>query len=250
MGIPYLWVDATCIIQDDDQDWEEQSSKIREVYLSCSVALAAEDTADCGLGFLPRVLPQARGVTLNPCSHDQMLRFWSDDWTGVYSENALSARGWTLQEQILPSRKLWFKSSNMVWECNEVLEAPNGVGDMGLLSLTFWAYRLAISGRKDKRPPRGVDAITDEDEDGEDIRHQNITNFLISGSANAMYYAWYTIAEYYSTRALTEPTDKLSALSGLASLFASSIPTGPDDYLAGIWRHNLAEGLLWHAAEP
>ncbi|KAI7785242.1 hypothetical protein LA080_007910 [Diaporthe eres] len=95
-----------------------------------------------------------------------------------------------------------------------------------------------------------LDTSVDESEDEQDITHQNLPDFLASGSHKALFYAWYSIAENYSSRILTKPPDKLAALSGLASLLASSIPEGSDNYLAGIWRHDLAEGLLWHAEEP
>lgn len=105
---------------------------------------------------------------------------------------------------------------------------------MDLWSLAFRAIRLAISGRKDTPAPAGLGAIPDTDENGQDISHLNITSFLTSGSSQAMYFAWYTIAENHSSRSLTKPADELSALSGLASLLASSMPEGHDDYLAGI----------------
>lgn len=221
---------------------------MREVYSNCTVALAAEDTADCDVGFLPRLLPEARDKTLDTDHQDQTMRTWSGEWGRPTSgHNALSTRGWTLQERILPSRTLRFTSYGMSCECNRFLSLA---GNLGLLPLTFWAYRLAISGREDRRPPEGADTIIDEADDGKDISHRHITNFLVSGSPKAMYYAWYSIAENYSSRTLTEAADKLSALSGLARLFAGSVPNGSDDYLAGIWRQGLAEGLLWHAEEP
>lgn len=223
---------------------------MREVYSNCVLALAAEDTVDCDLGFLPRVFPQTRSkVTSSDNGHD-ILRTLSSEWGGVFSQMALSARGWTLQERILPSRTLRFTSSGMVWECNQVFAAMNQAKSMDLWSLAFRAIRLAISGRKDTPAPAGLGAITDTDENGQDISHLNITSFLTSGSSQAMYFAWYTIAENYSSRSLTKPADKLSALSGLASLLASSIPEGHDDYLAGIWRQDLAGGLLWQTEEP
>jgi hypothetical protein len=30
--IPYLWIDSICIIQDSDQDWDRQSSKMHSIY--------------------------------------------------------------------------------------------------------------------------------------------------------------------------------------------------------------------------
>ena len=53
----------------------------------------------------------------------------------------------------------------------------------------------------------------------------------------------------FSSRELTHETDVLPALSGLAHAFEAIIgakkSVSSDDYLAGIWREDLARGLLW-----
>ena len=53
---------------------------------------------------------------------------------------------------------------------------------------------------------------------------------------------WESIVEQYSRRQLTYPSDKLPALSGLASHNAGL--TG-HKYLAGVWHEELAQSLLW-----
>jgi len=55
---------------------------------------------------------------------------------------------------------------------------------------------------------------------------------------------WETIAQEYSRRHLTYPTDKLPALSALACEYATR--TG-DRYCAGMWESNLLESLAWSA---
>lgn len=56
----------------------------------------------------------------------------------------------------------------------------------------------------------------------------------------------------FSARELSLETDVLPALSGLAHAFEASIRAkgcinrNKDDYLAGIWRDDLARGLLWY----
>lgn len=48
----------------------------------------------------------------------------------------------------------------------------------------------------------------------------------------------------YGPRKLTRATDKLPAISGIASLYAEKIN---DEYLAGLWRSQLVEGLMWQS---
>jgi hypothetical protein len=54
---------------------------------------------------------------------------------------------------------------------------------------------------------------------------------------------WFRIVEDYSTRRLTNVTDKLIAISGIAREFQRH--TG-DDYLAGLWRAHLLECIMWY----
>lgn len=50
----------------------------------------------------------------------------------------------------------------------------------------------------------------------------------------------------YSPRQLTIPSDKLVAISAMAKDAAGRLEDpGPENYLAGLWRQNLASGLLW-----
>jgi len=53
---------------------------------------------------------------------------------------------------------------------------------------------------------------------------------------------WQSIVTEYSTRLLTEASDKLPALAGIAQKFHEL--TG-DQYLAGIWKESLLDHLLW-----
>ena len=58
--------------------------------------------------------------------------------------------------------------------------------------------------------------------------------------------SWYGILATYSRTHLTRETDRLIALSGIARMLSSL--TG-FEYFAGLWKEDLAGGLLWHAAK-
>jgi hypothetical protein len=58
---------------------------------------------------------------------------------------------------------------------------------------------------------------------------------------------WNELVQTYSECALTRPSGKLVALSGLARLFQDM--TG-DEYLAGLWRSRLSEFLDWRVYKP
>ncbi|CAF9939835.1 hypothetical protein IMSHALPRED_001648 [Imshaugia aleurites] len=55
--------------------------------------------------------------------------------------------------------------------------------------------------------------------------------------------SWDIIVCEYTGRAMSEPTDKLIALAGIASQFSAYLGT---TYLAGLWERNLVSQLLWY----
>lgn len=64
-----------------------------------------------------------------------------------------------------------------------------------------------------------------------------------SHSQELIYEEWKELLVEYSKCKLTRGTDKLPALSGLASVFAKR---SRDSYCAGLWWTDLRRGLLWH----
>ncbi|KAH9208753.1 heterokaryon incompatibility protein-domain-containing protein, partial [Leptodontidium sp. 2 PMI_412] len=74
----------------------------------------------------------------------------------------------------------------------------------------------------------------------------HITDWLTTYTPKAVYYAWDTIIECYSGRNLTNHSDRLTAVSGLAGIVIEYLGLQSTAYLAGLWLDDLAEGLLWY----
>lgn len=55
---------------------------------------------------------------------------------------------------------------------------------------------------------------------------------------------WYGLTEEYYSRKVTVPTDRLPAMSGLASIVHSYLAE-EERYVAGLWLKDLHRGLLW-----
>ncbi|KAG4433188.1 hypothetical protein IFR05_011323 [Cadophora sp. M221] len=51
LGLRYLWIDSVCIIQDDEEDWERESSKMADVYQNSYITIAATCAADSSVGM-------------------------------------------------------------------------------------------------------------------------------------------------------------------------------------------------------
>ena len=72
LGQRYLWIDSLCIVQDDEQDWVKEASKMPNIYGAAMLTLAALKSADgsfgCRMGpidisrrFIPRKTDISRG---------------------------------------------------------------------------------------------------------------------------------------------------------------------------------------------
>jgi hypothetical protein len=69
-----------------------------------------------------------------------------------------------------------------------------------------------------------------------------IPRAVSSKKINAVYDAWQHIVSKYSARNLTVAADKFPAISGIASKIRKATHS---EYLAGLWKGNLASDLLW-----
>ncbi|KAI8934174.1 hypothetical protein NX059_008924 [Plenodomus lindquistii] len=79
------------------------------------------------------------------------------------------------------------------------------------------------------------------------IVHYTETELLFEcKTSHRFWQAWQRVVEQYSTRDLTVANDKLPALSGIASKIKNATHS---DYLAGLWKGNLAQDMLWHTSK-
>ncbi|KAK2729234.1 heterokaryon incompatibility protein [Colletotrichum kahawae] len=139
----------------------------------------------------------------------------------------LTKRAWGFQERILARRILHFASEQMYWECLEGFEAEQG------LKLE---YRLPF--------------INDDTELVEYVdqrykmTHLSKPKYQGFAHSSKLMGNWHELLCEYGPRELTNPLDKLPAFSGIAKSLNKSFK---DEYLAGIWREFLIEGLCWQA---
>lgn len=229
LGIRYLWIDAICITQDDmDEDWPREASRMRDYYANAILNLTAMNGENSISGIL-----QHRAARYAPLK----LRLRSDrfEWEGdvfirerhpeTFSFQGkpfpkLMTRAWVFQEAILAVRSLNFTRSGVVWNCRthtapEWLHEPTDYPEVEQVLL---------------QPVSSNDTM-------------GIAEF----AEDSTYSNWDEVVRRYSKKALTFSSDKLPALSGIASLFDSMLPE--DRYLAGLWEARLEEGLRW-AVDP
>ena len=218
---------------------------MREIYSNSHVTIAADNTPKCTDGFLDIYGEEWKAITSDSIGLVREARKSTASWT-----NILSTRGWALQESILPNRILHFTFGGMKWQCNAYCRHENGQTDIDFMRLTFRALRVIKLGRTTPRlltPPETIGTAFNDDEE-EYTTH--ITDFLTTHTPKSVYYAWTSIMEHYSERELTKESDRLSAISGLASLIVEYMGLPFSAYLAGLWYDDLASGLLWYVKGP
>ncbi|KAF5589818.1 uncharacterized protein FSUBG_11020 [Fusarium subglutinans] len=198
--IPFLWVDALCILQDETSDWDKQCVVMERIYGNAHLTLAAASSDNCEEGFIKKkdriVLPFRR------TPHDiQVFGIYSpryEEETGrEISPSAWFQRGWTFQERLASTRILVFANENIHFICKFFGESM-GRERFTPLGLYDMLDRVAID----------------------------------SGSTTAIYQEWNEIIEQIcsKTHELTRKTDFLPSIAGIASLLSKRLG---NDYIAG-----------------
>jgi hypothetical protein len=184
------------------------------------------------------------------------LSFWADR-----VDNApVNRRGWVLQERLMAPRVLHFCRDQVAWECSEFEAAegqPEGIPN----------YQLTLSGIRAGSRLKGLNAL----KDGAWVRSMRLQGLKDPDPhLQPGIYAlelWRRIVEVYSKTAVTQPGDKLIALSGIARYMSKEIEETskaaivrkadsaqisqqrlPEktQYVAGLWALHLASQLLWY----
>lgn len=137
MAIRYLWIDSLCIIQDDKQDWAEQSMKMSAVYRNsyCNIAAAASEDSSQGV-FRSRSIQRLESMWpcllkgLRPSEPKTCHRILFEGQWERLDSSPLSKRAWVYQERLLSNRTLHFGSEELLWECgshrlSETFSTPN-----------------------------------------------------------------------------------------------------------------------------
>ncbi|KAF4992627.1 hypothetical protein FGRMN_7028 [Fusarium graminum] len=135
----------------------------------------------------------------------------------------LSLRGWVLQERVLSRRTLLYTSQQTCFECDKGIRGETGLA----LDERFMALR--------DKPEENVEIVIRHNDNAQ--RPEKRADY--QGKVLAM---WHDLLWEYGMRKLSKSSDKLPAISGLASIYARLLN---DEYVAGLWRSHLLEGLLW-----
>ncbi|PMD45655.1 HET-domain-containing protein [Hyaloscypha variabilis F] len=238
LGLRYIWIDAICIIQDSAADRDAELSRMGEIYETATITIVAASAKHCRQGFLQRRLYPWRAQEWKSfklpfsCPDGAQGELIIEPTDPYFSgDQPINHRGWTLQEFLLPQRKLIYSTTQLLWQCHSVqAELGNsakktlGIG-RGLIKVQILPMLLS-SHEHFSSPDQKLDA-----ESLHDIR-----------------FNWQILVEHYSTRSLTNKDDILPAFSGIATKFARFLR---EEYKAGLWYSESSDSdfiqeLLWN----
>ncbi|KAJ4208736.1 hypothetical protein NW767_001845 [Fusarium falciforme] len=165
--------------------------------------------------------------TSNIYIRKQLLSF--EDMLDSKLFNPLELRGWVLQETMLAPRTLYFTQEQIIWHCRTCgrVEADRNPILSASLPLN-WTNPKAFIALNGTATPT---AVSSEDTDQPPDAHR----------------AWLRIVIDFCGRKLTYADDLFPAISGLARQVHRM--TG-DTYCAGLWRGDIARGLMWYRQAP
>lgn len=213
IGIPYLWVDALCIIQDDDDDKADQIIQMHKIYRCSHVTIAASVSRSSTEGFLYN-RQQLQPIKMSGRLDDNVFADFVFS-PGILEQEGISPeaslplfqRAWTFQETHLPRRILSYGHQGLTYRC---------------LSSTH---------------TEGVAKVDDI----------NIDMAIDPGNSryNTLPHpdSWYAIIAAYTQRQLTVASDKLLGIAALAAEYSKQ--KGTTEYYAGLWEEEFHAQLLW-----
>ena len=211
LGIRYLWIDALCILQDDQDDWLKQSSQMGSIFKNSLLTIAVHSAKNSSEGFLwrrhipefLRIQPRKRRSG-EPSSFYIRVPMLSDfALKGSLQDSQISHRAWVLQELSLSPHILHFVEDRMVWDCSH--------------------QRVAI-GEQPTRTPASI----------------------MRSAASDSSRQWLRMIELYSSCEMTKSCDKLPAIAGIANVWPT-LHANPqaDAYHYGIFGSDVCNSLLW-----
>ncbi|CVK98890.1 related to protein TOL [Fusarium mangiferae] len=230
LGFKFIWIDALCIVQDDENDWVEQSALMADIYQHSSLNLCAADSAGCGSGMVEMAAPHLMEITTavtqsaDTGSRETVVLVGGPISTAIidWDRCGLLSRGWVFQEGLCSPRGLYVsRRHGLFWDCGAMIDMIDRRE-----SISTGDFDHAFNPRTERRSFLSLTKNAN--------RH--------SMAVRDFSFTWYDWMELYTSRYLTRKTDRLPAVAGMASYVAS---LSGMKYKAGLWEEDILRGLMW-----
>ncbi|KAL8364550.1 hypothetical protein RB595_003706 [Gaeumannomyces hyphopodioides] len=217
LGVKYLWIDALCIYQDSEADWEREAGMMGDIYGGALINIAATDAGAACEGMIPRerraqpllpvisslgnaMLPERGAIVLHPhkAFFSQVL------------ESMLMGRGWVHQEVCIAPATLYMTATQAWWRCSATTCSetyPDGIPLLLEPPLEMDHLSLLLPGASGEAPTNGGPGTT--------IEPDQRGLYLVR---------WRIIVAAYSRADFTVASDRLVALAGVVRHGGWSVP--------------------------
>jgi hypothetical protein len=276
LGFRWLWIDALCLVQDDDHSKIEESMTMDEIFGNAFLTIAATSAGDSsneplfptqtppfkiqatdnkGSAFKIYVREQPDHYSFKaPFDEGAHMNDWelpfnlSEDAT---QDTPLLKRAWAFTERLLSPRILHFTKSEMILECREGYQC-----ECGRITDPTFDSRATDSIKQEfarvvyetgRRP--SFDGSLDELMNGVDVvTSQLASTTLTNGAKNISrgreetLQLWSYIITEFTARNMTCDSDRLLAMANIANQLSPALHSG---YVAGQWTFSTM-GLLWY----
>jgi hypothetical protein len=243
LGIRYVWIDALCILQNDSDDWHSEASTMFQVYLWATLTVVAAASWSSNGGLFRAAQSPRKSHCLLYGQSDKGNAGDSCTFAGPKCdlEDAMrpdnnirwsrwGSRAWTLQEQTLSSRTVYFTETGLAFEKKDV---HNGETSGLMMDTTENGVQLD-SWMRSREEPEGHD-------------DQSVSSSKLTDTRTDPLRTWWAWVSTYTHRSLTNPNDRAIAILGLAQYLSDPIQHDQKPrYLAGLWEQNLTTSLLWY----
>ncbi|KAK3997025.1 putative Het protein [Cladorrhinum sp. PSN332] len=219
LGFDYIWIDNVCIPK--GTNWDTEAGLMHEVYGNAAFTLVASSSTKATDNML-----RDRGAWKHRSKAVKLRGQWLHNTQmpldKVRVESPVARRSWTLQEERLSPRILYWTSQRWFWSCPE----------KQIAELNQLGHQAPPADKEQRRSP------------------QLFLELCRTGDGDQLHEEWLDIVEAYTPRDLVEPKDRFLAIAGLAVRFYNSKSEAggsfiTEEYLAGLWRDNFARHLSW-----
>ncbi|EEU37616.1 uncharacterized protein NECHADRAFT_87536 [Fusarium vanettenii 77-13-4] len=209
LGIYYLWIDSLCIIQDDPEDVAREINKMADIYQGTTVTISAASSSCYRDGFLntrqAHVQSKPKFKFPLTCLDGKLSTVFL-----LLHQSGYPYRDWVPGPI---NSRAWTLQEHLHWFCKETRASDGGLSLEQAKPSPFDVTMLSFS--------MGRAAITS-------------TSWELS---------WKDLLSSYLFRGLTNPMDRLSAISAVGEELARVNHTS---FVAGLFKATFAHNLCWN----